>query len=246
MRRFFVEKTTIFSDMATLNADESRHLARVLRLGAGERVQLFDGDGMVYEGIIQATGERARIQIIDRKIEAATGKPLRIGQAILRGSKMDELIQRYTEFGVDTIIPIWTNHCQGSFDGSKEKMRQARQERIIEAACKQCGRARPPRLGAPLPFADFLAELPAANENPGSRRVLFWEDEKGANLRDISFAGAHEAVALIGPAGGWSAAEVAMARARGFQTARLAGHILRAETAGLAAAALCQFLLRNL
>lgn len=268
MRRFFVDPTAIASNEAMLDEAESRHLSRVLRLGKNDRVVLFDGRGAVYEGVILEIGNRARVQILSRREDGADNKPsgepldrqfgrplgrplgrpfggpLVIVQAILRGQKMDELAQRYTELGVDTLITVWTNRCQGSFDALKESERQARQLRIIEAACKQSGRPRPLRLESPKNFADFLAD--SAEDASGWRRLMFWEDEETTSLHDVSFAGVEGVVALIGPAGGWTPEEAAMARLRGFCTVRLAGHILRAETAGLAVAALCQFLLRNL
>jgi len=244
MRRFFVDRAAIHGGEAVLDADESRHLIKVLRLKGGDRVCLFDGDGTVYESILAEVGERARLRILSRREEAALGRPLIIAQAMLRGGEMDELLQRYTELGVDTFMPIWTGRCQGAFDLIRETARQARQMNIIKAACKQCGRARPLRLAKPAAFGDFLADL--SEERPGWRRLMFWEEEETTSLRDVPFAGAAGVVALIGPAGGWTPEEAAAAQARGFQTVRLAGHILRAETAGLAVAALCQFLLANI
>jgi 16S rRNA (uracil1498-N3)-methyltransferase len=244
MRHFWVTQSAIDGDEAVLDADESRHLTKVLRLAKGAPVALFDGDGMVYGGVIIETGDRARVRILSRRHGETAARPLVIVQAILYGGKMDELLQRYTELGVDTFVPIWTNRCQGPFDVAREIKRQARQQRIIEAACKQSGRAHPLRLARPQTFADFLAGCSA--ESPGWRRLMFWEEEETTSLRDIPFSDAGAIIALIGPAGGWAPEEAAMARAQGFHTIRLAGHILRAETAGLTAAALCQFLLANL
>ena len=248
MRRFFVDQFAIDGDEVLLNAAESHHLTRVLRLVKGDGVELFDGDGAVYDGVIVETGAvgqgRARVRILSRRHEETATKPLVIAQAMLRGGKIDELLQRYTELGVDTFVPLWTSRCQGKFDLIKEEKRQARQLRIIEAACKQSGRARPLRLARPQNFADFLAN--SAEERSGWRRLMFWEEEETTSLRDISFAGAGAIVAVIGPTGGLTPEEAVMARAHGFYTVRLAGHILRAETAGLTAAALCQFLLQNI
>ncbi|MCL2344258.1 MAG: 16S rRNA (uracil(1498)-N(3))-methyltransferase [Desulfobulbus sp.] len=245
MRRFFIDQAAIHGDEALLDADESRHLTKALRLNKGDRVQLFDGAGGVYEAAILETGERARLRIVSRRAETtASAKPLIIAQAILRGGKMDELLQRYTELGVDTFIPLWTGRCQGAFDLARETERQARQQKIIKAACKQCDRVHPLHLASPASFAEFIAGLP--EEKSGWRHLMFWEEEETSYLRDVSLAGAAGVVALIGPAGGWMPEEAAMARARGFQTVRLAGHIMRAETAGVAAAALCQFLLTNI
>ena len=248
MRRFFVDSAAISGDEAMLTETESHHLSRVLRLAKGDGVVLFDGSGAVYEGAIIEIGNRTRVKILSRHEEDAGGepfgRPLIIAQAILRGVKMDDITQRYTELGVDTLIPIWSNRCQGSFDVVKESERQGRQQRIIAAACKQSGRARPLRLENPKSFAGFLADC--GENEAGWRRLLFWEDEATTGLGDVAFTGAKGVVALIGPAGGWAPEEVAMARARDFRTVRLAGHILRAETAGLTVAALCQFLLGNI
>jgi len=244
MRRFFVERAAIHGDEALLDTGESRHLAKVLRLVKGDTVELFDGEGMVYDGLILETGGRARVRILSRRHRETATRPLVMVQAMLYGGKMDELLQRYTELGVDTLIPIWTDRCQGSFDVVKETERQTRQRRVIEAACKQSGRAQPLRLARPQSFADFLDDYSEAQ--PGWRRLMFWEEEESTSLRDISFSGTGAIVALIGPAGGWTPEEAAMAQARGFHTVRLAGHILRAETAGLAVASLCQFFLANI
>lgn len=252
MRRFFVDPTAIAGGEAILDESESRHLTKVLRLAKDDRVTLFDGTDAVYEGVILETGGRARVQILSRREEDAGGRPfgrpfgrpLVIAQAILRGAKMDELTQRYTELGVDTLIPVWTIRCQGSFDAQRENERQARQLRIIAAACKQSGRVRPLRLESPRSFAGFLADF--SEDECGWRRLMFWENEETTGLRDLAFTDAEGVVVLIGPAGGWAPEEAAMARARGFHTVRLAGHILRAETAGLTVAALCQFLLGNI
>ncbi|MDR0476897.1 MAG: 16S rRNA (uracil(1498)-N(3))-methyltransferase [Desulfobulbaceae bacterium] len=242
--RFFVDRAAIKDDEALLDAAESHHLSKVLRLAEDDRVILFDGQGTVYEGVVLQADGRARVKILCRRQGDAGGRPLVIAQAILRGVKMDELARQYTELGVNTLMPIWTSRCQGSFDALKESQRQARQLRIIETACKQSGRAYPLRLEAPQSFAGFLADCPEGQS--GWRRLMFWEDEETTTLRDLSFADVEGIVALIGPAGGWTPEEAAMARVRGFCTVRLSGPILRAETAGLAAAAICQFLLRNL
>jgi 16S rRNA (uracil1498-N3)-methyltransferase len=244
MRRFFVDRAAIHGDEAVLDADESRHLTKVLRLATGVRVHLFDGDGAVYEGVVLETGARARLRILSRQAATAPGRPVIIVQAILRGGKMDELLERYTELGVDTFIPIWTGRCQGAFDVARETERQARQLKIIQAACKQCDRAQPLHLAKPVSLAGFFAGLPEGKS--GWRRLMFWEEEETTSLRDVSFAGSAGVIAMIGPAGGWMPEEAAMAQERGFQTVRLAGHILRAETAGVAVAALCQFLLANI
>jgi len=244
MRRFFVDQSTINGDEAVLSADESRHLTKVLRLAKGDSVVLFDGAGAVYDAAILETGDRARVRILSRRYEETATKPLVIAQAILPGGKTDELLQRYTELGVDAFVPLWTNRCQGKFDLVKEEKRQVRYQRVIEAACKQSGRARPLHLARPQRFADFLGDY--SEERPGWRRLMFWEEEETTYLCDLSFSDVGAIVALIGPAGGWTPEEAAMAQARGFHTVRLAGHILRAETAGLAVAALCQFFLANI
>ena len=244
IRRFFVDRAAIHHDEAILDEAESHHLSTVLRLVQGDGLVLFDSQGAVYEGVLVETVGKARVKILRCHEGDVSDRPLVIAHAILRGVKMDDLTRQCTELGVDTLAPIWTSRCQGAFDASRETVRQARQLRIVESACKQSGRARPLHLETPKNFAGFLAAC--AESQPGWRRLMFWEDEKSTNLRDLSFSNAEGVVALIGPAGGWTPEEVAMARARGFCTVRLSGHILRAETAGLAVAALCQFLLGNI
>ena len=246
MRRFVVDAAQIAAGEAILSPEESRHITRVLRLAPGARLELLDGCGTAYLAEILSVGKTVRVQILDcqRQTAADEAPPLIIGQAILKGQKMDELVQRYTELGVTKLAPFWGSRCQGKFSQALEMTKFPRYQRIIAAACKQSSRLLPMQLIPALRFCDLLtAELAP----PGAARLMFYEEERQTRLQSLpAMESSHGALLLLGPEGGFSVEEVAQARAAGWQTVSLGTTILRAETAALAAAAIMQFLLGRL
>lgn len=245
MRRFFFENDTIRDDIVELPESESRHISRVLRLSAGEGVELLDGRGRVYTAILIDTGKRVRARIIGVQAEQDTESiSLIVGQGQLKGQKMDTVIQKCTELGVTRIAPFWSSRCQGKLNDLQGVKKLERYQRIVEAACKQCYRPDLMAVDPPCALTDLLAAFP---EGEGRLRLLFWEEERAASLHTVTIPETtREAVILLGPEGGLAAAEVAMARSQGWRTVSLGSRILRAETATLTAASIIQFLLHNI
>lgn len=247
MRRFFIESDSnaIRDDIVELPESESRHISKVLRLKAGDAVELLDGRGKVYSAVLLDTGKRVRARITQLQAEddAATVS-LIVGQGQLKGQKMDTVIQKCTELGVTRIAPFWSSRCQGKLNDLQGVKKLERYQRIVEAACKQCYRPDLMTVDPPCEFQELLAAYPAGE---GRLRLLFWEEERAASLHTVTIPETtREAVVLLGPEGGLAADEVEMARFQGWQTVSLGSRILRAETATLTAASIVQFLLRNI
>jgi 16S rRNA (uracil1498-N3)-methyltransferase len=245
MRRFFIENDTIRGDIVELPESESRHISRVLRLKAGEAVELLDGRGAVYSAVLIETGKRVRARIaLLRAEKAADSIRLTIGQGQLKGQKMDTVIQKCTELGVTRVAPFWSSRCQGKLNDLQGAKKLERYQRIVEAACKQCYRSDLMTVDSPREFQELLAAFPAGE---GRLRLLFWEEEREATLHTVAIAEAiREVVVLLGPEGGLAADEVDRARSEGWRTVSLGRRILRAETATLTAASIVQFLLHNI
>lgn len=244
MRRFFFDPKSRNGDIVILSEEESRHIVRVLRLPVGHEIELLDGQGTVYQAVIAA---------IDRRVAACLGavvaadlgggKIVRVGQGILKGEKMDTVVQKCTELGVTRLSPFQSSRCQGKADPVHNRKRHERWQRIGLASCKQCLRPQPMQLDGPVPLAGVVEE----EAGSGTLRLLFWEEEKAVRLQDIPALAAAPAVTLLlGPEGGFAREEVDLALAHGWRTVSLGERILRAETATLTAVALVQYLIGNL
>ena len=207
---------------------ELRHL-RTLRLGPGDDLIVFDERGGEHRVVLAQVGtQEAEAEIVDSSTpERESPLDLVLAPALLKGTKMDLVIEKATELGVRRVAPVVTRYTIGR-RGHAERWR-----RIALAAAKQSGRTAIPTVDDPVSLADLLA-----SPWPGLR-LLAWEDEHAATLTSLPAAAA-AVVVLIGPEGGFHADEVAAARGAGFATVKLAGRVLRAETASIVAAAFCQ------
>ncbi len=242
MRRFFFDPLSRKGDTLFLLEEESRHVTKVLRLPTGSEIELLDGQGTVYRALIVAGGRRVEARIVGVvSTDVGAGKTLWVGQGILKGEKMDTVVQKCTELGVSRFSPFQSSRCQGKADAGQNRKRHERWQRIGLAACKQCLRPHIMQLDAPVNLADLLRDTHA------SLRLLFWEEEKRLHLQDLLALPEAQSVALLlGPEGGFSREEVDLARQFGWLTVSLGERILRAETATLTAVSIVQFLIGNL
>jgi 16S rRNA (uracil1498-N3)-methyltransferase len=211
----------------------ARH-ARVLRLQPGSEVTLFDGRGGEWSARIEAMGARevaARVlehHAVEREL------PLRVTLALSMpaGDRMDLVVEKATELGAATIVPLVSERSVLRLAGERATKRRAHWQAIAVAACEQCGRNRVPVVHEPQALTAWLAalEMPPAGQ---ARWLLGWRE-----ARPWPGAGRHAAiVTLSGPEGGFTADEQALAAARGFVTVGLGERVLRADTAPLAALA---------
>jgi 16S rRNA (uracil1498-N3)-methyltransferase len=247
MRRFFVDPENIVGANAYLSGQEARHIATVLRLAPGKTIILFDGSGSYYDAqLTKITPNRveAKILSITPYIDTSeTARPaLHLAIALLKGKKMDFIIQKATELGVDSLRPFRSQYC-AVHDGAADKI--SRWQKIAIEACKQCNRARPPAIHGGADFKDLLA---ASGKEEHDLKLIFWE-ETGGEILQQTLAQVQEtksSLILIGPEGGFSTAETEEAVAAGFQSVTLGRQILRSETAAIAAISILQYKLGNL
>ena len=206
---------------------ELRHL-RTLRLGPGERVLVFDETGAEHEVRIERIGGHAAegLVLTTHRPSRESALDLTLAAALLKGPKMDLVVEKATELGVRRVAPVVSRYALGG------ATRLERWRRIALAAAKQSGRTSVPAIDAPAPLAELVAR-----PWPGLR-LMAWEGERDLPLASLP-AHADAVVMLVGPEGGFADDEVAAARAHGFQTVTLAPRVLRAETAAIGAAALC-------
>lgn len=224
---------------ASVRLDEkaSHHLSRVLRAAVGEKVVIFNGEGGEYSAVIthidKKSVEVSLTAFIDRQSESPVN--IYLAQGMARGEKMDFIVQKAVELGATGIIPLVTERCNVRLEGEREEKRLQHWRSVAISACEQCGRNRIPEVGAPLLLREWLSEAKADKcfvLSPHVLRKLSSEDEVAAG---------GSVIILIGPEGGLSDAEVALAMKHEFLPLNLGPRVLRTETAAVAALSVLQF-----
>jgi 16S rRNA (uracil1498-N3)-methyltransferase len=221
-----------------LPENAANHLARVLRLGIGDTCVLFNGDGRDYPARLIDIGKRVvRVEVgPGRSIDNESPLRLILLQGVARGEKMDLILQKATELGVASLQPLYSQRSEIRLDGIRADKRLAHWRGVVVSACEQCGRARVPDIGMPLPMQQALAALP----DGGLRLIL--DPDADASLPGLEFDPSEPIVLAVGPEGGWSPQDIEQLRAAGFVGVRLGPRVLRTETAGLAAISALQML----
>lgn len=224
--RFFIT-TPPSGGRAVLMGDEARHLARVLRARVGDTVTLFDGHGRSWPARVTAI-DRDEVELVtgEPRVEVTSGRVLTVAVALPKGERQKWLVEKLTELGVAKLVPLVTERgVAEATPGALERL-----ERGVIEASKQCGRDKLMAIGEPATVAEMVAAKPAA-------AIGLVTDPGGAPLDPAGWREQAEVIGLVGPEGGFTPAELALAAAAGWERVALAPHVLRVETAALALAA---------
>jgi 16S rRNA (uracil1498-N3)-methyltransferase len=234
-RRFYVPQDSIRDGTAVLPDGQARHLRKVLRMGSGEVVEIFDGKGHGYTGEVELRASGVAVCGLQSLPAQDSSPSLILAAALIKSDKFEWMLQKATELGVDEIVPLITHFSDLRFPAGKIASRLGRWDRIAQEAAKQCRRLTAPQIREPVNFVDFLE----AGEFSPSARLLFYE--KAPDLWQPDPDELSKGVLLcIGPEGGWNDDEVECAHGAGFSSFCLGPRILRAETAAIAAIAIVQ------
>lgn len=223
----------------TLVVDHAHYLRTVLRLRAGERIEVFDGRGTRLAAHIVATDRRGVQIAIGEQLAHAPGDGLQLVlvQGIAQAERMDLVMEKACELGAMRIVPVFTTRSMVRLDATRAARRHEHWQRIVEAACMQSGRDTLPEVDPPTPLAQWLA----ASATRDNRRLLL-SPHDGIRLRSAGLDSSRPIELLVGPEAGLDPNEEAQAQASGYEAIRLGSRILRTETAGLAALAALQAL----
>jgi 16S rRNA (uracil1498-N3)-methyltransferase len=213
-------------DRVAISGEELHHAVRVVRVREGEEVELFDAAGSAAHGVITAV-EPGQLIVNVLSLIDARESPLSItlAMSIIALDKFELVLQKATELGVRSILPIVSERVE--IRPERYRGKQERWEKIIFEAVKQCGRARTPQLEVPIPFDDAIAR-------PGTK-ILFDADHP-ATWKPVNPV--TSLILFIGPEGGFSEAEIEAAVKHGAHTQTLGPRRLRAETAAIVGCAL--------
>lgn len=236
--RFFIPPDWLTPPIVSLRDETAYQIKTVLRMQAGDDIIALDNSGVEWHiTLTEVSRDAVRGRIVGQ--QSAQGEPnvqLTLYQGTLKAQKFEWVLQKGTELGVSRFVPTI---CQRSVVSRTEDLdhKQVRWQRIIQEAAEQSGRGKLPVLEMAMPFPAAI-EQARQGTSAESLRLMPWEEAEGRPLKAI-LAGVHaKSVALfIGPEGGFTTVEAAMAQATGVQLAKLGPRILRAETAGLAVCA---------
>jgi 16S rRNA (uracil1498-N3)-methyltransferase len=217
--RFFVDAELTAGDVVSLSGDE-RHHARVLRVREGEEVEVFNGRGTSYAGKFESADViRIASPTANRELHIA----ITLAMAVIQPDKFELVLQKATELGVASVVPLLTDRTEVRVERVKGK--QERWQKIVFEAVKQSGRARIPIVEEPRALADVLQREGA--------KIIFDADETPTATGPLE----SDATLFVGPEGGWSEDELRLAHERGCVFRRLGERRLRAETAAIVAVA---------
>lgn len=224
-----------------VTADQTRYLSAVLRMKPGDPLRIFNGTGWEYNALIRRqTAEGIELAITGRVAAPAAEIHITLCQAVPKAEKMDGIIRHATELGVERIIPFFAERSVPRWEPERLLRKQERWRKIAVEASRQCGRSDVPEIGEIVTFERMLCAVPESGF-----RLIPWEEETttgiSAVLRDPARSGMREFILVIGPEGGFSAEEIALARRAGFLSVSLGRRVLRVETASLALLAILQY-----
>jgi len=240
MTRIFIESTVRERTSLELIGDKAHYLSTVLRCSPGSRLSVIDSSGSAYLACIVSVSKKIAILQIGERCEPAPESLLDITlmQGLLKGEKMEFVIQKASELGVKQLFPVITERSQ-----IRETRKLQRWRKIAEEASRQCGRAAITRVLEPQELKAVMHSF----DNSVTAGIIFWEH---ANL-PFSFSlekcrGRKQVILLTGPEGGFSEHEVGMTAEKGFHVTCMGKRILRAETAAIAAVSVTQYVLGDL
>ena len=250
MHRFFAPSFDPGDETVALPRDEAEHLTRVLRIGVGDMVSVFDGRGHEFLARVVSGAHRdVRVQLLSR-IEPAreSSVSITLAQAVLKHDKMDDVVRDAVMLGVAAIQPLVTKRTEATAAALVRGARVDRWRRVALASAKQSRRAVLPEIRTPLTIESYL------NDPPPTLRLMLVEPmiesggagESGDDVEPLSVLRGVPAPAdvalLVGPEGGWEEGEVALASAAGVRLVSLGHRTLRADAVPVAALSVLHFL----
>ena len=236
-RRFFVEEIHREGEVVPISGTDAHKIANVLRLRSGDRVEIVDSAGTLFDAELQVEDGDVRAQLAQGRTRSDSAIVIDVAQGLPKGSKMDFVVEKLTELGVNAIIPFESERSVVREPGAAKIERW---RRLARAAAQQSGRLDVTNVHEALTFADLSETFPNYDV------VLFpWEAAPQEPLRDILpglIESARRVLVVIGPEGGLSHREADQSTSAGAHLISLGSRILRTETAAMMVASILRYL----
>jgi 16S rRNA (uracil1498-N3)-methyltransferase len=238
VRRFLIEAGEL-GETVRLSEAEALHARRVLRLKPGDRVQLLNGQGALYEAELIEVCDWVTARLHARLDGAPPPVRLTLYQGLPKFDKLEFIAQKAAELGATRLVPVRMSRSVVKLSDEDARRKRERLDKIAREAMKQCGRADFLEIAEPVKFLDALSMF-----RKEDAMLMPWENARGRRIRDehLDNPGAHTVGVLIGPEGGISSEEADAAVSAGAKPVTLGPRILRAETAAVAAMAVVMHL----
>lgn len=232
MPKFFVESDKIDASTIVIDTEDVNHIRKVLRMNIGDKLNVCDSSGWDYEAEITSITEKNIICAIVQKRKSDTEPDLEVVlyQALPKASKMEYIIQKTVELGINKIVPVSTSRCVVKIENKKDgEKKQSRWQKIAESAAKQSGRGIIPEISVPISFDEALEDLAAYDLS----FVPYECEENNTVKNELKNISSKKKVSfIVGPEGGFSSLEIEKLKQKGINTVTLGRRILRTETAG--------------
>jgi 16S rRNA (uracil1498-N3)-methyltransferase len=220
---------------------ELLHHLRVRRIGEGEVIPIFDGQGQIATATLIRLGSKSGELVIANVKQDTQSEPpygITLAQGLAGGDKMDWVIEKAVETGASCIAPLQCERSviklHRSSDAERAQKRLIHWRAITQSACEQCERTVLPQVEPVQAIADYLSE--ASNDCfNGALKLIFCTGDHPSLAKTIASLPVQNVILLIGPEGGFTPEEIALAMKAGFKAVSLGKRILRTETAGIAA-----------
>ena len=232
--RLFVDRD-LDGDTLPLDEGEAHYLAHVLRLQRGDELIVFNGRGEERHALVSAVQRRSAVLALRAGHPSLPESPLDLTlvQALPKADAMDLIVQKATELGARTIVPVYAEFSVVRIEGERLDRRVEHWRRIAQSACEQSGRHAPPQILVPVPLNDGVRDLPR------DVAKLALDPTAGARFAATPRA-PHSLAVAVGPEGGFAQADWLHLDAAGFTRVTLGSRVLRAETAAITACAIAQ------
>lgn len=240
MNSFYIEGRGEIGAIVSLQAEDARHCAQVLRMKRDEEFYAVDeGGGRFLAALCEVSKERCTALLCEALTDNEPPVSVTIYQGLPKADKLDLIVQKLTELGAARLVPVKMERCVVKLDARDGEKRRARLEKIAREAAKQCKRALAPEICPPRSWKEAAAEMAALD-----LLLVPWEDARGFGMRAAheAFPNAKHIGVVIGPEGGMSEAEVHALENIGAKQITLGPRILRTETAAVTACALAMLL----
>ena len=236
--RFFIDRSLAGTPSVTLTGEDARHIGFSLRARVGDSYTLCDADRYEYLSVIERmTSDEVTFSVGEGSpSQAEPSVRVTLYQALVKGEKFDEIVQKSVELGVDRVVPVIMSRCVSRPDEKSAAKKTERYNKIARAAAMQAGRGCIPTVSAAMPFVDAVKEMRASDVS-----FLCYEDCRTSSLENVMTDGCQSVSFLVGPEGGIDPKEAALAEENGIACVTLGRRILRTETAPLAVLAAVMF-----